>query len=164
YKQFVSYYNDHEKIDDPDAIRLIGLAAAQYARWNRLSQQFTFLVNDLFPEALQLDKNFWPAHYEAGLLFLEKYNQADAAKELQAALALNPQAAEVHVATGRLALQGYELAEAQTAVERALEINPQLISARELQADIHLANLEATKAIEVLEAALKQAPHREETL
>ena len=73
-----------------ESLRWIGRAAAQYARWNRLSDQFDFLVNDLFPAALKLDADYWPAHFEAGLLFMEKYNRADAAKEFQAALEINP--------------------------------------------------------------------------
>ena len=27
----------------------------------------TFLVNDLYPEILQTEKEYWPAHYEAGM-------------------------------------------------------------------------------------------------
>ena len=91
------------------SLRWIGLAAAQYARWNRLTDQFDFLVNELYPDALKLDPAYWPAHYEAGLLFLEKYNQADAAKEFKAALELNPQAAEVHAALAALALEDHEV-------------------------------------------------------
>ncbi len=163
YHWFVRYYNGHD-VQDPDAIRLIGLAAAQYARWNRLSDQFRFLVNDLLPDALKLDRDYWPVHYEAGMLFVEKYNEADATKELQAALAINPQAAELHVARAVLALQSFELGDAQTAVDRALEINPRLLAAHQLQADIHLANFDNAKAIEALEKALPLNLNDEDTL
>src|SRR6185437_12065047 len=97
YKRLVDYYNDHE-LASADELRWIGRAAAQYARWRRNSSQFSFLVNDLYPDALKLDAAYWPAHLETGLLFLEKYNQAEAARSLKQALAINPNAAEVHAA------------------------------------------------------------------
>ncbi len=164
YKWFVDYYNATDTFADPDDLRYVGLAAAQYARWNRLSDQFEFLVNDLFPSALQQDAAYWPAHYEAGLLFLEKYNEAEAAKSLQAALALNPQAAEVHAALARLALQNFNLDAARRSVRRALEVDPQLQAARQAEADIRLANFDAVEAIRLLEAARKLNPVDEATL
>ena len=73
YGWFVDFYSDHE-VDDPDVVRVVGLAASQNARWQRSSEDFDALVNDLYPSALDLDEDYWPAHYEAGLLFLEKFN------------------------------------------------------------------------------------------
>ncbi|MCE9604000.1 MAG: tetratricopeptide repeat protein [Planctomycetia bacterium] len=164
YQQFIDDYNATETFTDPDDLRLIGLGAAQYARWNRLSDQFTFLVNELFPSAVELDKGYWPAHYEAGLLFLEKYNEAEASKEFKAALALNPKAAEIYAAQAKLALQNFDLATAKRAVERALAINPRLLAAHWAAADIHMANYEAAEAAQLLEGALKLNPRAEETL
>ena len=117
-KSLVDLYNASDEIKDPDALRYIGLAAARFARWNRLSDQFHFLVNDFYPDILKLDKDYWPAHYEAGLLYLEKYNQTEAAGEFHAALAINPQAAEVHAALASLALQNYDLAKARASLKR----------------------------------------------
>ncbi|MEX2138767.1 MAG: tetratricopeptide repeat protein [Pirellulales bacterium] len=164
YKWFVDYYNEQEEIDEPETLRLIGLAAAHYARWNRLADQSRFLVSELYPDLLKLDKNYWPAHYEAGLLFLEKFNQADAAKEFNRALAINPNAAEVHAALAALAMQNYELAQAKRLIERALEINPELLWAKQLQADVHLSNFDAAAAIETLDDAVKLNPRDERTL
>lgn len=164
YNWFVDDYNATDEFQDPDDLRFIGLGAAQYARWNRLSDQFEFLVNDLYPSALEVDKNYWPAYYEAGLLFLEKYNEADAAKEFKSALAINPNAAEVHAALAKLALQNFNLADAKRSVERALEINPNLLAAHWAAADIHMANYEAAEAVEKLIGALKLNPMSEETL
>jgi Tfp pilus assembly protein PilF len=164
YNWFVDNYNDTEKFTDPDDLRLIGLGAAQYARWNRLSDQFSFLVNELFPSALELDKAYWPAAYESGLLFLEKYNEADAAKELKSALVINPNAAEVHAALAELALQNFNLADAKRSVARALEINPRLLAAHWAAADVHMANYEAAEAAALLEKVLKFNPRSERTL
>ena len=141
YRRLVRFYNDHD-VTQAESLRWIGLAAARYARWNRLHDQFSFLVNDLYPDALKLEPDYWPAHYEAGMLFLEKYNQADATRELQAALELNPRAAEVHVALARLAMAEREIDKAEASVARALEINPQLSSAWLARADLAWANFD----------------------
>ena len=82
YKWLVDYYNAHD-LQDPDSLHYVGLAAAQYARWNRISDQFGFLVNELYPEILQHAPAYWPAHLATGLLFQEKYNEADASKRAQ---------------------------------------------------------------------------------
>jgi cellulose synthase operon protein C len=163
YQLLVDFFNAHE-VKDVEQLEWIGLAAAQFARWNRLSDQFSFLVNDFYPDLFAADPTCWRAHYESGRLFAEKYNEADAGKAFKAALALNPNAAEVHAALGELALSRFEVGAAQAACERALEINPQLLSALQLKADIHLANFEPRQAIGVLNDALKLQPNSEQTL
>jgi len=163
YQWFVDYYNDHD-VTSPEAMRFVGLAAAQFARWHRLTKQFSFLVNDLYPDALKVDKTYWPAHFETGLLFLEKYNQAEAARSLKQAALLNPNAAEVHAALAALALQNYQLDDARRSIERSLELNPRLAAAHRARADLSLANFEAAKAVELLEAAVPLNPVAEETL
>ncbi|MBI3468566.1 MAG: tetratricopeptide repeat protein [Planctomycetes bacterium] len=163
YKWFVDYYN-REEVSDPDDLRLIALAAAQFARWNRLSDQFTFLVNELLPDALDEDERYWPAHYEAARLYLEKYNEAEATRELNAALAINPHAAELHAAAAELALQGYNLDEAKRSIDRALQLNPKLRSAWQFKSDWLMADFKVEDAAQVLEQALKLNPVSEETL
>lgn len=160
YKWFVDFYNDHD-VDDAESIELVGLAAAQFARWNRLTDQFTFLVNDLYPDALRADPAWWPARYQTGLLFLEKYNQGDAARELKAALALNPSAAEVHAALARLSLQNYDLDAARRSAIRALELNGELIEAHLVAGDIELANFEPARAIVSFQKAVDLNPSSE---
>lgn len=163
YAWFVDDYNAQRDFT-PDQLRRIGWAAAQYARWKRSSDQFQFLVSRLYPEALKIEKNYWPAHLDAALLFLEKYNEADAAAELDAALAINPQAAEVYVARAQLALQKFDLAAAKTALDRALEINPQSIEALRCRADSLLIDLQPQAAAQVLEQARGLNPRDDETL
>ncbi|MBN8628398.1 MAG: tetratricopeptide repeat protein [Planctomycetes bacterium] len=164
YKYFVDDYNATDEFTDPDDLRYIGLGAAQYARWARLTDQFTFIVNELLPSATDLDAGYWQARYESGMLFLEKYNEADAQKEFKAALALNPRAAEVYAGLAKLAIINFDMAVAKRSIERALEINPKLLAAHWSKADMHLANYEAAEAVKVLEAALKLNPRSEETL
>ena len=163
YERLVNDYNGGE-LKDPERLRWVGLAAAQFARWNRLSDQFGFLVNEFYPDLVALDGSAWQAHYETGRLFAEKYNQSDAGKAFKAALVINPNAAEVHAAVGALALDEFEVKSAQAAADRAIEINPQCLAAWHLKADIHLANFEPRQAIGVLEDARRLDPTSEETL
>ncbi len=165
YKSLVDLYNATDDIKDPDVLHAVSLAAAQHARWNRLSDQFQFLVNDFYPDMLKREPNFWQAHYESGLLFSEKFNQADASREFKAALAINPHAGEIYAAIAELSLQNYELTEARKSIDRALELNPKLLRARQLSADLELANFEPARAIEILTRdALPLDPHNEQTL
>jgi tetratricopeptide (TPR) repeat protein len=142
----------------------ISLGTAQHARWTKSIDDFSYLVNELLPSALEAETNLWQAHWLAGLLYAEKYNVADAATEFKSALQLNPNAAEVHVALARLATQSFDLAQAKRHVEQALSINPQLLPAHWAKADIHLANFEPRQAIEVLRAATPLHPTHEATL
>ncbi len=164
YAGLITHYGEHE-VSSPEGLRWIGRAASRYAEWNRLHDQFQFLVNEFYPDILKLEPGYWQAHYEAGLLFLAKYNRADAAKEFKAALQLNPNAAEVHVALAQLEMIDHNFDAAQSAVERAVEINPGLPSAWLMKADLALANLDLAGAIEILEKrALPLDPISEEAL
>ena len=149
----VDYYNRTPAITRPEDLRIIGLASAEYARWKRNSNQFRFLINTLYPDALRLDENYWPAHVAKAELYLEKFNQASAVAELNAALAINPNAAEIHTARAGLALQNYDLPAAQSALEQALRLDPRCVPALQYRADVHLANFQLTEAIAVLEEA-----------
>jgi tetratricopeptide (TPR) repeat protein len=164
YRRLIDFYNRHD-VKQAESLRWIGRAAAQYARWNRLSDQFDFLVNDLLPSAKKLDPDYWPAHFEAGRLFLEKYNRADAAKEFQAALEINPRAAEVHAALAELAMADFQLEQAEASLRRAMEINPRLPAAWRLRADVAWLNDQTGEALRLLrEKLLPLNPVDESTL
>lgn len=162
YRWFIDYYNDHEIRSAADLI-LIGRAAAIHARWKRASDQFHFLVNELYPDVLKLDATAWQAHLEAGQLFLEKFNQAEADRQFSRALAINPAAAEAHAAIAHLALQRYDMDRARAAIDRALQINPNLLAARHAQADLLMANFQVAEAEKYLQATLALDPVNEET-
>lgn len=164
YRWLIDFHNRHS-VQRAESLRWIGLAAARYARWNRLSDQFHFLVAVLYPKARKLEPDYWPAHYEAGMLLLEKHNLADAARQFQAGLQCNPNAAEVHVALARLALANRDPTRAEQLVRRALEINPGLLSAWHCKADLAWANFQTQSALELLrQEALPLCPVSEETL
>ncbi|MEX2176694.1 MAG: tetratricopeptide repeat protein [Pirellulaceae bacterium] len=164
YGWFVAYYNRAPPIADPAALVCIGRGVAEHARWTRNAGQFRRLVQDVYPQALALDADHWPAHLQAALLYLEKYNEADAATEITAGLAINPQAAELHAARAALALGAFDLGAAKTSLDRALAINPRLVWAHQLRADWLLADVRPAEAIAILEEASKLNPHDERTL
>jgi tetratricopeptide (TPR) repeat protein len=165
YEWFIDYYAaEQSKITRSESLHLIGLAGAQYARWHRNHRQFSFIANTLYPDAIGLEKAYWPARLETGRLFLEKFNKATADKQLRAALEMNPNAADIHAAMAELQLQGYNLAEAQSSIDRALEINPKHLAAHRLAADVHLSNFEPHKALPLLEKARQLNPRDEATL
>ncbi len=163
YRWLVQYYNEHD-VTDPDELRALGQGAAQFARWQRLHDQFGFLVNTLYPAAIEANADYWPADYETGLLFLEKYNEAEATRSFQAALKKNARAAEVHAALARLALQNFDMDDAQRSFDQALKINPRLIPALQAKADWLTANFKEAEALAVLDTARKLDPTDEATL
>lgn len=165
YGWLIRFYNSkQDSLHDPEVFRWIGLAAGQYARWNRNSGQFHFLVNTLYPDALKLDPMYWPAHLEAALLFIEKYNRRDATDELDAAFRINPRAAELHAARALIAFQQFDLDSARASIARALAINPGLAVAHQLSADVEMIARSPREAVAILERARALNPADEETL
>jgi tetratricopeptide (TPR) repeat protein len=168
FRWFVRTYTAHSDADreitDPEALLLIGQAGCQNARWNNLSDQFQFIVNEIYPDALKADKNFWPAEYEAGLVFLEKYNRADALEAFDRALAINPRAAEALVGKGMVALQHFEIQSALRYAEQALAVNPHSPQALVLRADIHVLDGDTKAARRNLDHARRISPSEETIL
>jgi tetratricopeptide (TPR) repeat protein len=155
--------NDND-IKDADDLLIAGLAGCEHARWSRQPDQFNFVLNDVFSDALKYDKDFWPAEYQSGLLLLEKYNRGDALFSFDKALAINPHAAEVLAAKGRAAFDKFEFRDAERLAARALQINPNLPEALRLKADVHLAGGDLEHAVEDLNTAQKINPRDEQTL
>jgi tetratricopeptide (TPR) repeat protein len=164
----VRYYSDRsEKVDDikdPDELLIVGLAGTENARWNSLSDQFEFILNEVYKDALKHDKDFWPAEYAAAMLLLEKYNRREGLPALENVLKINASAAEAYVGKGVAALQKLELKIAEREAEHALKLNPRLPDALRLRADVHLASGDVAAALKELEKARKVNPRDEETL
>ncbi len=153
-----------ENIEDPWTAYHVGLATAQQARWLHQPEMFRRLVGEFYAAVLAREPSFWPAHVARAGLFLEKFNSADAQREIAAALRINPFAAEIHVAAARLALQSYQLDAARRAAERARELNREYLPAWQTLADIASANFELDLAARFLAGAQELNPHDEETL
>lgn len=161
---FVRTYNGRDDIKDPDDLLLIGLAAAEHARWNKIADQFQDILTDLLGEALKIDKHYWPAEYHAGLLLLEKYNRGEALGAFDKAITINPQSAEALAAKGLAALMRFEIKDAEQLAERALKINENLPEALRLRGDVLMAEGDIAKALKELERARKINPRDERTL
>ncbi|MFN0199482.1 MAG: tetratricopeptide repeat protein [Planctomycetaceae bacterium] len=163
YRDLVRYYNQAQPTD-AETLLIIADGAAQYARFNGSTQIFDFIVNTLCPDALMNEKDYWPAHHFAGMMFLEKYNEADASSEFQSALAINFQSAEVltAIAQSRLIKHDYEAAE-KSALE-ALVLNPHYPSAFHVLADVELWRENTDLALGHLKSALEVNPHDQRTL
>jgi len=157
--------HNRQPYEGAESLRWVAAASARLARWQRNPAQFRRLVTDVYPGMLRREPDFWPAHLDAGLLFLEKHNFRDAEAELAAALAINPNAAAVHAAVARLALAQRDVRRAVTSVRRALALNPQLAAAWRVKADLAWANFQVDEAIRLLKTrALPLNPRSEETL
>lgn len=157
--------NAERPITDPDQLLLVGLAAVERARKDpRLSDQFQFVLTQVWKYAVKLDKDFWWGEYYRGKLFQEKYSYGYATRAFDKALAMNPQAAEVMACKGLDALRRYQMKDAELFADQALEVNPRLPTALRLKADIFLTAGDTAKAMLWLEKASKVNPRDEETL
>lgn len=168
FRWFVRTYTERDNMDkpftDPDELVIIGLAAAERARWHHLTDQFQFILTEVYGDAVKRDKDYWPAEYQAGRLRLEKFDKGRAFKALERALTINSQAAEVFAAKGQAALQSLDLKDAGIHADEALKINPRLPEALRLQADLHLFAGDTDKAMKELAKARAVNPRDEATL
>ncbi|HEV8061054.1 MAG TPA: tetratricopeptide repeat protein [Gemmataceae bacterium] len=168
WRWFTRTYNERSNKDkdikDPDELYLVGQAGAEYAGWHSISEQFKFILTEVYGDALRADKNYWPAEYAAGLLLLEKYNRGEALSALDKALAINPNAAEVLTAKGVSALQRFEARDAEQFADRALRINPRLVEALRLRADLYLMTSDTANAMKALDKAKQVNPIDEATV
>jgi tetratricopeptide (TPR) repeat protein len=163
-KQYTERSNANDDIKDSETLLLIGQAGSENARWHNLSNQFKFILNDVYADALKYDKAQWQAEALSGALLLEKYNRPEAEKSFDKVLELNPRAAEALVGKGLLAVDKYEFKQAEDFAERALKINPRWPEALRLRADVHLAAGELDAALHDLDLALAVNPRDERTL
>jgi tetratricopeptide (TPR) repeat protein len=163
-RTYLKSQEDDKEITDPDTLLLIGLAGIERARWHNLNDQYQFILDEVFAFAAKRDKDFWPAEYQSGRLFFEKYNKAGAARAFDRALAINPQAAEIFAAKAAAAQQRFEMKDAERYADRALEINSKLTEARRIKADLHLFTGEVAKAQAELDKARAVNPREEATL
>src|SRR5436309_2393640 len=159
---FVRTYTQRENADkpikDPDDLLLVGLAGTENARWHSLSDQFRFLINDLYPDILKFDPDDWRAEWHIGMLLLEKYNRPEAEQAFDNVLKINPRSAEAYVGKGTISLQEFKTTEAQEHADKALKLNPKLPSALRLKADVLLLAGEIATAQKLLAQAKEVNP------
>jgi tetratricopeptide (TPR) repeat protein len=164
-RTYVKRQDANRDITDPDELLLVGLAELERARWDRrLLDQFSFVLKEVFLPLAKVHKDDWRPEYEAGRLYLEKYEHRKAIISFDKALAINPSAAEVLVSKGIAALQRYDVADAEELAKAALKINPHLTSALRLLADVHLTAGGYAEALKILDRARTVNPREEATL
>lgn len=165
YRDLAERY-DHEldKFNSPWQLHWLGLALAQHARFSSDEKRFRQLTNQLYPRALSLEPDFWPAHCHVGELLLEKFNASDATAAFNDALRINPTAANAQVGLARLALNEFQLDRVRRHLERALQTNPNHRGALLCQADFNFAKLDHAAALAPLQSALALNPSHAPTL
>eukprot|EP00913_Durusdinium_trenchii_P008989 g8455.t1 len=163
YRWFVRYYN-RKQPTDAETLLLVAHGALQYARWNRVSNIFGFVMNTLCPDALKDDKLSWQASHISGDLLLEKYNRGQAIPEYDAALAINPRAVPVLVSLGHAALMKHDLDKADEFADKALKVNGQHVPALQLKADVAISRGKISVAEAIIKRALAVNPHEQRSL
>ncbi len=163
YVWFVRYYNRAQPEDAEDLL-LVAKGSLQYARWKSSSQIFRFIINTLCPDALKDDPNYWQSVHLSGDVLLEKYNRTQAMPEFQAALAINPRAADVLASQAGAAFQKHQMEKLSELLAQALAINPKHPRALQLQADYQLQAGDLDAAKKAIDQALEINPHDQRTL
>lgn len=152
----------HRRIQDPWELLAAGQILQEFAsRHLRDADQATLLnsvLNDYYDGAFSQLPQLWQARYLSGRLFVAKYRSADADRDLQQALLINPSAVPVYVALGELALNDFQLDQALQHAESAIELVPDDPDALALKAAVFLARAQTTQAVEWAKKALASNP------
>jgi len=135
-KHYTARSNADDDITDPEELLLVALCGAENARWNNLSKQFSFILNEVVKDALKEDADFWPAEHLAGVLLLEKYNRPDAVDAFDKVLKINPKAADALVGKAQSALVSYNVEDADKFAGEALTHNPKHVAALRVKAEV----------------------------
>ena len=113
--------------EDAEQVTLMGRAFARHAVLTSAYAGNPGLPNAMLKVFVQaydiIDRNYWPAHVAAGEHFMAHNNSPEAAKELLAALAGNPNDARSHALLGQIALDqfNFDMVDKQLAAIRAVD-------------------------------------------
>ena len=112
-------------------------------------------ANDAFRTAYQTDPRHLDALYYWAELFREKYNEADARRTYEEALAVSAHRPELYVG---LARSGAGFGKQEELARRALEINPNHVDALALLAELRILDGQYVEAAGLLEQARSVNP------
>lgn len=122
-------------------------------------------ANRIFFEAQGADAGYIGAYLAAGTLFLEKYNQRDAAAMFERALAIDPKHPGALVGMARVHLDSdFNVGKARALGEEALKIDPGHLGALALLTKLALVDDDVGEALAFTERALAQNPRHLESL
>ena len=168
FRWFVKTYSqasDKDKdVKDPEALVLIGQAGTENARWHKLADQFEFILQEVYGDALKADKSYWPAEYHAGMLLLEKYNRAEGLAALDKALTINASCRRGPCRQGRSSPAAAGDSGRRALRRTGTEDQSNLPEALRLRADVYQASGDTVKALKELGEARKVNPRDERTL
>ncbi|MEZ6057679.1 MAG: tetratricopeptide repeat protein [Planctomycetaceae bacterium] len=149
---FIRYYNRHD-VTDAESLVFVAEGALEYARAKRSSSTFDTVLNDLCPDALKDNPQWWQASLLSGNLLLEKYNRSECNAEFKSVLKTNPNSAQAYAALAQSSLQDHEFEEARQQAEEALKHNPVQLEALLVLVDLELEQDDIVNA----QTRLKQA-------
>ncbi|QDT52328.1 tetratricopeptide repeat protein [Caulifigura coniformis] len=163
FRWFVQYYNRRQP-KDAESLLLIAEGSAGYARARGVGQVFSFIVNDLTPDAVKADPNAWQSYFLSGSLLLEKHNNGQARQEFRRGLDINPHSADLLVGMARAELDERNPEKARTLAEQALATNARHIDALLLLANVELGAEAPAAALPWITRALDVNPQLQEGL
>lgn len=161
YRWFVRYYNAQQP-EEGETLRYVALGSLKYARWNRVSPIFDFVVNELCPDMEKVSESDWRPAAISGALLLEKHNEAQGIPDLQRALDRNPRAADVHAELASIAFEQRKMGDAREAATKALETNPRQVRALGTLIDLAVVEGRLPDANRLLGKALEVNPNDQE--
>ena len=123
--------------------------------------QLTFWKNSetLFRHTLAVTKDNWLPHVNLGCALLDAGKTDEAITQFQAALVLNPKAAELHFDLANALLKNGDTGSAIVEFENAIKIKPWYADARINLGVILMNNGRIEEAINQLRKAVQYAPH-----
>ena len=163
-RHYTARSNADDDITDPEELLYVAHCGAENARWNNLSRQFAFILNDVLKDALKADKDYWPAEFLAGELLLEKYNRPDALDAFDKVLTINPKSADALAGKARAALVTFNVEDADKFAGVALTHNPKHVGALRVKAEVQSIAGDSTASEKHLRQALAVNPRDAATL
>jgi tetratricopeptide (TPR) repeat protein len=163
-REYTAAENADHPVTDASLLLIVGQAGAENATWNNRPQQFSFILNEVYRDALKHDPDCWQAENLAGRMLHEKHNRADALDAFDKALKINPKATDALTGRGLVALEALDLKDAERNADQALKVNPRHPEALRLKADVLLAGGDLPAAERLLTAAKLVNPRDEATL
>jgi tetratricopeptide (TPR) repeat protein len=154
--------------EDAEQVTMMGRA---FDRWATLSGAYANNVAlhkailRVFVQAYDIiDRTYWPAHLAAAEYFHAHGNTAEAARELGAALSLNPNSVACHRLAGLIALETWNFDAADRCIENMRSVDPTSLEADVLEARSLLRQRRPDAAEALLQRVVDSHPRHLEAL
>jgi len=157
-----------KNFDDAEAVTLMARA---FDRWATLNGAYTGnvplhkLILKMFVQAYDvIDRSYWPAHVAAAEYLMGHGNSPEALKELQAALAGNPNHVHTRVLLAMLALEKWNFDAAEKQLQAIRAVNEDAIEGHILKTRILLHERRPAEAEKAIGRVLARQPGNIEAL